>query len=48
LHAFLGDRTIADAMPDRLVHNAHKIALEADSTRKCKSIPANRPRAATR
>jgi DNA replication protein DnaC len=47
-HAYLGDRTVADAILDRLVHNAHKIALKGDSMRKNKSIPTNRPRAATR
>jgi DNA replication protein DnaC len=47
-HAYLGDRTVADAILDRLVHNAHKIVLKGDSMRKNKSIPANRPRAATR
>lgn len=47
-HAYLGDRTVADAILDRLVHNAHKVALKGDSMRKNKSIPANRSRAATR
>ena len=33
-HAYLGDRTVADAILDRLVHNAHKVALKGDSMRK--------------
>ena len=32
----IGDATIADAICDRLVHNAHRIALEGDSLRKQK------------
>jgi DNA replication protein DnaC len=36
-HAYLGDRTIADAILDRLVHNAYKINLKGDSMRKAKS-----------
>jgi DNA replication protein DnaC len=47
-HAYLGDRTVADAILDRLVHNAHKIALKGDSMRKNKSISTTRPRSATR
>lgn len=47
-HAYLGDRTVADAILDRLVHNAHKIALKGESMRKQKSVPAARPRAAAR
>jgi DNA replication protein DnaC len=33
-HAYLGNETIADAMMDRLIHTAHKIALKGDSMRK--------------
>jgi len=33
-HEQIGDPTIADAILDRLVHNAHKIALKGDSLRK--------------
>ena len=29
-----GDPTIADAVLDRLVHNAHRLALKGDSMRK--------------
>ena len=37
-HAYLGDRTVADAILDRLVHNAHKIALKGDSMRKRQAV----------
>jgi DNA replication protein DnaC len=33
-HEALGDPTLADAILDRLVHNAYKIALRGDSMRK--------------
>jgi DNA replication protein DnaC len=33
-HASIGDSTLADAILDRLVHNAYKIKLEGDSLRK--------------
>ena len=33
-HAALGDPTLADAILDRLVHNAYKIVLKGDSMRK--------------
>jgi DNA replication protein DnaC len=33
-HQALGDPTLADAILDRLVHNAYKIALKGDSMRK--------------
>ena len=36
-HAYLGDRTVADAILDRLVHNAYKINLKGDSMRKAKN-----------
>ncbi len=36
-HKTIGDPTIADAILDRLVHNAYKIELEGDSLRKIKS-----------
>jgi DNA replication protein DnaC len=44
-HAYLGDRTVADAILDRLVHNAYKINLKGDSMRKTKSA-AGRSRSA--
>ena len=36
-HAQIGDPTLADAILDRLIHNAHKISLKGDSMRKLKS-----------
>ena len=33
-HPVIGDATIADAICDRLVHNAHRIKLSGDSIRK--------------
>ena len=33
-HQWLGDATLADAIMDRLVHNAHKLTLKGDSMRK--------------
>lgn len=33
-HAVIGDPTIADAILDRLVHNAHRLTLKGDSMRK--------------
>ncbi len=42
-HGYLGDRTVADAILDRLVHNAHKLALKGDSMRKSRGA-VNRPR----
>jgi DNA replication protein DnaC len=33
-HSSIGDSTLADAIMDRLVHNAYKIKLEGDSLRK--------------
>ena len=36
-HAIIGDETIADAVCDRLVHNAHKVKLSGESIRKTKA-----------
>jgi DNA replication protein DnaC len=36
-HAQIGDPTLADAILDRLIHNAYKIPLKGDSMRKIKS-----------
>jgi DNA replication protein DnaC len=36
-HASIGDSTLADAILDRLVHNAYKINLKGESLRKTKS-----------
>lgn len=33
-HAFIGDETVADAICDRLVHNAHRLRLRGESMRK--------------
>ena len=38
-HAYLGDPTIADAVLDRLVHNAFTITLKGPSLRKDKASP---------
>ena len=35
-----GDPTIADAILDRLVHNAYRIELSGESMRKRKVLPA--------
>lgn len=37
-HTFIGDETLADAILDRLVHNAHRIKLTGESLRKAKGI----------
>ncbi len=36
-HGIIGGRARADAILDRLIHNAHKITLKGDSMRKKKS-----------
>jgi len=36
-HAYLSDPTLADAILDRLVHNAHRIALSGESMRRVKA-----------
>ncbi|MCG2829860.1 MAG: ATP-binding protein, partial [Desulfobacteraceae bacterium] len=33
----IGDPTLADAILDRLIHNAHKINLKGESMRKIRS-----------
>jgi DNA replication protein DnaC len=38
-HAHINDATIADAVLDRLLHNAHKILLSGESMRKTKGGP---------
>lgn len=40
-HTWLGDSTVADAILDRLVHNAHRIALKGPSRRKGKEAKSN-------
>ncbi|GAB3416810.1 hypothetical protein GCM10027516_10040 [Niabella aquatica] len=34
LHYIIGEQTIADAILDRIVHNAHRLELKGDSLRK--------------
>lgn len=36
-HGYLGDPTLADAILDRLVHNAYRLTLKGESMRKVKS-----------
>ncbi len=36
-HDIIGEPTLADAILDRIVHNAHKITLDGDSMRKTRS-----------
>lgn len=40
-HAALGDPTVADAICDRVVHNAHVLTLKGPSGRKRKGLNAN-------
>ena len=40
-HEAIGDPTLADAILDRLVHNAHKINLKGESMRKIRSSLTN-------
>jgi len=35
-HEIIGERTIADAVLDRIVHGAHRIELKGESMRKRK------------
>jgi len=36
-HDMIGEPTIADAILDRIIHNAHRIVLEGDSMRRKKA-----------
>ena len=36
-HEYIGEPTLADAILDRLVHNAHKLTLKGESMRKTKN-----------
>ena len=36
-HAYINDATLADAVLDRIVHNAHKLELKGESMRKIRS-----------
>ena len=40
-HSAIGDPTLADAILDRLLHNAHKLKLKGESMRKTRSDLAN-------
>jgi DNA replication protein DnaC len=42
-HAYLGDPTLADAILDRLVHNAHRIVLKGESMRARRGHPTQTP-----
>jgi DNA replication protein DnaC len=37
-HSFIGDETVADAVCDRLVHNAHRLKLKGESIRKLQGL----------
>lgn len=37
-HANLGDRTVADAILDRLVHNSYRLVLKSESMRRHKTV----------
>lgn len=40
-HEIIGDATVADAILDRLVHNAYRLELKGESLRKMKSEPSD-------
>ncbi len=43
-HALMGEATLADAILDRLVHNAHRIEMKGGSMRKTKrGLQAEKP-----
>lgn len=42
-HAFLGDPTLADAILDRVVHNAYRVNLSGESMRKQKAAQSSNP-----
>jgi DNA replication protein DnaC len=41
-HAAIADATIADAICDRIVHNAHRIKLGGESIRKKESLTSGK------
>jgi DNA replication protein DnaC len=43
-HAVLGDRTVADAILDRLVHNSYRLVLKGESMRRHKTVTTSPPR----
>jgi len=46
-HAYLGDRTVADAILDRLVHNSYRLVLKGESMRRHKTV-ATKPTTTSR
>ena len=40
-HDVIGEQTIADAILDRIIHNAHRIELKGESLRKRKAVAQN-------
>ena len=44
-HAYIDDPTLADAILDRIVHNAYHLDLSGDSVRKLKSMRAKNAKA---
>jgi DNA replication protein DnaC len=44
-HTHLGDRTAADAILDRLLHNSHRMTLNGESMRKRNTTAARTPSA---
>ncbi|MGB8693877.1 MAG: IS21-like element helper ATPase IstB [Steroidobacteraceae bacterium] len=46
-HAYLGDRTVADAILDRLVHNSYRLVLKGESMRRHKTV-GSKPTAPSR
>ena len=41
-HALIGDPTYADAVLDRLVHNAHRLDLSGESLRRTRAQQASK------
>ena len=46
-HAVIGDPNQADAICDRLLHDAHRIELKGRSMRRTHDVPDNRPKETT-
>jgi DNA replication protein DnaC len=44
-HAAIGDPNLADALCDRLLHNAHRLELKGPSLRRTKAAPKSEPKA---
>lgn len=45
-HSFIGDETVADAVCDRLIHNAHRLKLKGESIRKLQGLNTRKREAA--